>query len=96
MQIINKMVQCSECGCIAFPDAINCPKCGTSYRESKTRKETREIFEKTGCPSPREFMNAGKPFVETYHQLVCPLNREVGIITTVVIPSTKCQLCQRS
>ena len=39
MQIINKTVQCSECGCIAFPDAIHCPKCGASYREGKAKDE---------------------------------------------------------
>ena len=33
MQIINKTVRCSECGCIALPDAIKCPKCSNTYRK---------------------------------------------------------------
>lgn len=31
MRLVNKTKQCSQCGCISFPDSKHCPKCGKSY-----------------------------------------------------------------
>lgn len=96
MQIINKMVQCSECGCIAFPDAIHCPKCGASYRESKAKREIRQIFEKPGCFSAPVPVDAATLLMETYSQFICPHHKQLDIRTTVIMSSTKCPLCQES
>lgn len=94
MQIINKTVQCTECGCIAFPDAAYCPKCGASYRENKAKKEITEIFEKISCFSTPDSADASKSIIETYCQLTCPHHGQVDIKTAVVIPTIKCPLCQ--
>ena len=37
MQIINKTVSCTICGCICLPDSYHCPKCGTSLVIRKER-----------------------------------------------------------
>ena len=68
MQIINKTVQCTECGCIAFPDAIYCPKCGASYRKNKAKKDGGEIFAQISCFSRQVPADADKSIIATYYQ----------------------------
>ena len=90
MQMINKMVQCSECGCIAFPDAIHCPKCGANYREGKTVKEIREVFEKISSFSTPAPVDIKQLVRETCYQLDCPRHSQgVDIKTTVVLSNYK-------
>ena len=93
MQIINKTVQCADCGCIAFPDAVYCPKCGASYRGNKEKKEIGEIFERINCFSTQGPLEVSKSIIGTYYQLVCPHHGQVDIRTSVVIPTIKCPLC---
>jgi uncharacterized OB-fold protein len=94
MQIINKMVQCSECGCIAFPDAIYCPKCGMSYREGKAKKEKGEVFEKFSSFAVGAPTDAEQFLKETRYQISCSHRGQViDIKTVVILPDTKCPLC---
>lgn len=94
MQIINKTIQCTECGCIAFPDAVYCPKCGAGYRENKAKKEIGEIFARIACFPTHVPVDAHKSIVETCYQLICPHHGQVDVKTSVVIPTIKCPLCQ--
>ena len=96
MQIINKTVQCSECGCIAFPDSINCPKCGASFRMNRNRNGIREIFEKNNCVTIQSPRNERESAVETYYQLPCLHYGHPGIKAIVVLPSAKCPFCQEN
>jgi hypothetical protein len=93
MQIINKTVQCSECGCIAFPDAIYCPKCGTSYRVNKEKREIKDISN-INCFSTPVLLNTSKSIMEAYYRLICPHHGQVDIKATIIIPAEKCPLCQ--
>ena len=96
MQIINKTVQCTECGCIAFPDAIHCPKCGASYRETKRKSEISEVVKRITCFSLQEPADASKSIIETYYQLICPHHGQVDVKASVAIPTVKCPLCQEN
>lgn len=93
MQIINKTVQCSECGCIALPDATYCPKCGTSYRAHKERRDLKEIFGTIGCFSAQRPVDTSKSIIEANYQLICPHHGQVDIRATVIMPTVKCPHC---
>lgn len=41
MMLINTTRKCATCGCISFPDAKLCPKCGSSFY-SKTNQLVQE------------------------------------------------------
>ena len=96
MQIINKTVQCSECGCIALPDATYCPKCGTSYRVHKERGNLKEIFGTIGCFSAQRPVDMSKSIIEANYQLICPHHGQVDVKAAVIVPVMKCPLCQGS
>ena len=90
MQIINKMTQCPQCGCIAFPDAIYCPKCGGNYRASK------EMFKSIASLSMQEQENADNTVMKAYYQLRCPHHGYIDIKAAVIVPVMKCPLCQEN
>jgi hypothetical protein len=90
--MINKMVQCSECGCIAFPDAIHCPKCGANYREGKTVKEIREVFEKISSFSTPASIDMEQSLKGTCYQFICPHHSQV--VDIIVMSDVKCPLGQ--
>jgi hypothetical protein len=90
MQIINKTVQCSVCGCIAFPDAKYCPKCGTSYKANKVRSEYFagiSFFEK---PEPVE---TNELVMKAHCQFICPYHGQINTSTVILVSSIKCPLC---
>jgi hypothetical protein len=93
MQTINKTVQCSECGCIAFPDATYCPKCGASYRNNKTQKQIAEKLQNIVDFSTPDTFNANQSILEACCQFICPHHGQINIRTTISIPSAKCPLC---
>jgi hypothetical protein len=93
MQIINKTIQCSECGCIALPDAISCPKCGTSYRAQKERRDIKEIFGTISGLSTQDPLDASQSIMRAYYQLICPHHGQVDVRTTAIVPTVKCPLC---
>ena len=84
MQIINKTIQCPQCGCIAFPDARRCPKCDSSYRESKAKAEIREIFKGIGYLSTQGWDNAGNTTMKAYYQLTCSHHGQIDIKAAVI------------
>ena len=94
MQIINKTIQCPQCGCIAFPDAIHCPKCGSSYREIKAKAEIKKVFKSIDCLSAQERYNADNTIMKAYYQLTCPHHGQVDVKAAVIVPVTKCPLCK--
>jgi uncharacterized C2H2 Zn-finger protein len=96
MQIINKTIQCPQCGCIAFPDAIHCPKCGSSYRESKAKAEIKEVFKSIDYLSTQGRDNADNTIMKAYYQLICPHHGQVDVRAAVIVPVMKCPLCQGS
>lgn len=96
MQIINKTIQCAECGCIAFPDAIRCPKCGASYREGKAKKEMKEIFRNISYFPAQGSDDSDKTIMKAYYQIICPHHGQVDVKAAVIVPVIKCPICQGS
>ncbi len=96
MQIINKTIQCPECGCIAFPDAIYCPKCGISYRAGKSKREMKEIIGNINYLQIQGLDNTDKTLMKAYYQLICPHHGQVDVKAAVIVPVMKCPLCQGS
>jgi DNA-directed RNA polymerase subunit M/transcription elongation factor TFIIS len=94
MQIINKTIQCPECGCIAFPDAIHCPRCGASYRGRNVKVETREIFKNISHLPTQGPDDIDKTMMKAYFQLICPHHGQIDIKTAAIVPVMKCPLCQ--
>jgi hypothetical protein len=93
MQIINKTVRCSECGCIAFPDSMYCPKCGASFRNNKIKRFTFENPEPVKLVSDQEKIDLNQSIIEAYYELISPHYGQINIRTTFVIPSVKCPQC---
>ena len=93
MQIINKTIRCSQCGCIAFPDAMRCPKCNNSYRDGRAKAEIREISKSIDYFSTQWWDTTGSTTINAYYQLTCPHHGQIDIKTAMVLPLKKCPLC---
>jgi hypothetical protein len=86
MQIINKTVRCSECGCIAFPDSMYCPKCGASYRNNRISIAEIKNPEPIKVAADQEAIHASQSIIEAYCELICPQYGQINIRTTVILP----------
>jgi hypothetical protein len=96
MQIINKTIQCPQCGCIAFPDAIHCPKCGSNYRENKAKTEIKEMLKITNYLSTQGRDNTDNTIMKACYQLTCPHHGQIDVKAAVIVPIIKCPLCQEN
>jgi len=96
MQIINKMIQCPKCGCIAFPDAIHCPRCGSNYRELKANLERKEIFKKVDYLFIQGQENTDNTILKAYYKVTCPHHGHIDVKAAIVIPVMKCPICEEN
>lgn len=96
MQIINKTIQCPECGCVSFPDSKYCPKCGTSYKDNPIKQELKDIFINTSLIAIERPMDTEGTIIKAYYQLICLSHGQVDVNTSSIIPVMKCPLCRGS
>ena len=90
MQIMKDTVQCSNCGCIALPDATKCPKCGAPY----DRNGTREIIGPIPYLSTSGIEeDGGIQVIRAYYQLTCPRHGKIYVKATVIGSPIKCPFC---
>jgi hypothetical protein len=96
MQIVNKTIQCSECGCISFPDAKYCPKCGTGYKDNEIKQEMKDLFRNISLLTIQGPTDTERTIIKAYYQLICPSHGQVDVNTALVVPVMKCPLCRGS
>ncbi len=88
MQIVNKTHRCSKCGCIAFPDAIRCPKCDTIYNDNKAGGSSKAIFSTMDYSSNSRPAYTDMRTIWAHNEPVHPLPDTIGINVTIIVPTT--------
>ena len=86
MQIVNKTLKCSICGCISLPDATKCPKCGTHYKSQQVNKNYKEIYNNI-----RYCLGTGLDYTNIttqYYPNINTLQDRVRLRIIVIVPDT--------
>ena len=94
MQIVNKTLKCSICGCISLPDATRCPKCGAIYNNNMLNTGSEEIFGSNRYLSIPRPDDTDTKIYWVYYQLTCPLHGKVDVRAIVIASAIKCPFCQ--
>jgi hypothetical protein len=86
MKIINQTIRCSECGCIAFLDSVNCPNCGAHYRNKEINMAEAFKYEPLISKSNQGITSENQSIIEAYCDFICSHYTQINIRTTVIIP----------
>ena len=90
---LNRMIQCAECGCISFPDATICPKCGAKYIKKLEDSDCIDIMGADYDPSISRFDNVNELSWWSHYNFTCPIHGNINIKATVISRSIKCPFC---
>lgn len=96
LQAVKATLRCSQCGCIALPDATKCPKCGALYHKDK-EEVLFDTFRLTSiAPEPvrtaKDTTECLK-VVQVNYELDCPRHGRVRIKATVISAPMRCPFC---
>ena len=91
MPILRETIKCSKCGCLALPDAIRCPKCGSQYERERP---TKPLIDPLKCYESPAIESTNMKVIRAYYQLSCVRHGIVQVRASVIGTPLKCPFCE--
>ena len=91
---LSRTIECKKCGCISFPDATICPKCGARYDKKLNVTDCIDIFTISDDLTVSEFNEVDKLIWCSHYQFTCPVHGSINIEASVISPAIKCPFCR--
>ena len=93
MQTLNRTIECTECGCLSFPDATLCPRCGAKYIKKVESNYYRDVNNVPSEFSMSKFNDVNELMWWSSYQFSCPIHGNISVKASVISPSIKCPFC---
>jgi len=90
---LSRTIECKICGCISFPDATLCPKCGARYEKKLEVDDCIDISTVSNDRLISRGDDANNLIWWSHYKFNCHIHGNINVEASVISPSIKCPFC---
>ncbi|MFC1846033.1 hypothetical protein ACFLYM_01285 [Chloroflexota bacterium] len=91
---LSRTIECKKCGCISFPDATLCPKCGARYEKKLEVTDFIDLYTIPNGTAVSGFGDFNDVILWSHYQFNCPIHGNISVEASVIATSVKCPFCR--